>query len=199
MANWCNLRLVVTGQAHDLAPFRRAAGALRGRIDTSLSTVFTEDMEYGEGGDLEANGLTRFDGDLRRSSYRFQGRNNDHADHFRDVSRRYPRLAFVLVVSDPNGDGNGSNLFRNGLRRWWGTPSHVHDELFARHLRMKDVVPDGSPIDFDALDYSDNIVDCAYWEAMFEGIDVAQAKWDREVLSWLRALPVVRGENRTHR
>src|SRR6187402_1458730 len=88
MANWCNLRLVVTGHARDLAPFRRAAGALRGHIDTSRSTVFTGDMEYGEGGDLEADGLTRFDGDLRRAKYRFQGRNDDYVDFFREMSRR---------------------------------------------------------------------------------------------------------------
>ena len=194
MANWCNLRLVVTGHARDLAPFRRAAGALRGHIDTSRSTVFTEDMEYGEGGDLAADGLTRFDGDLRRAKYRFQGRNDDYVDHFRDVSRRYPRLAFILVVSDPNSDDNGSYLLRNGRRRWWPMPLRLHEKLFARHLRTWHAVPDGSPIDFDALDHADNRVDYAYWDAMFEGMDVAQAKWDGEVLSWLVPCRRSRGE-----
>ena len=53
MANWCNLRLVVTGAPDEVAAFRRDAGALRGRIDTSRSRVFTDEMEYGEGGDLD--------------------------------------------------------------------------------------------------------------------------------------------------
>ena len=139
MANWCNLRLVVTGAPDEVAAFRRDAGALRGRIDTSRSRVFTDEMEYGEGGDLETDGLTRVDGDLRRASYRFQGRNNEHLDHFRAVSRRYPRLAFVLVVSDPNDPDNGSHLLRKGRSRWWGMPSRLHDELFVKHLRRYEV------------------------------------------------------------
>ena len=37
-------------------------------------------------------------------------------------------------------------------------------------------MPDGLPIDFDAFDHSDNKVDFAYWDAMFEAMDAAQAK-----------------------
>lgn len=189
MADWSNLRLVATGHAADLAPFRRAAGALRGRIDTSRSTVFTEEMEYGEGGDLETDGLERFDGDLRRASYRFQGRNDDHVDHFTSVSRRYPRLAFVLVVSDPSRDDNGSYLIRKGRRRFWGISERMHQQLFTKHLRKWGVLPEDAVVDFHTIEWEDEYVDGAFWDALFEEMDVSLAKWDREVQKWLRALP----------
>ena len=189
MANYCNLRLVVTGHADDLAPFRRAAGALTGHVDTTHSTIFTGEMEEGEGGDLQAHGLTRVDGDLRRTKYTFQGRNNDHLDHFREVSRRYPRLAFVLVVSDPHDPENGSYLLRKGRSRWWRMPDRAQQRLFAKHLRTQDLVAQRGRIDFDGLDYDDAGVDMAYWDAAFEGMDVATARWDADVIAWLRALP----------
>ena len=189
MANWCNLRLVVTGHADDLAPFRRAAGALRGRIDTTRSQVFTDEMEYGEGGDLEVAGVSRVDGDLRRASFIFQGRNTDHVDHFVDVSRRYPRLAFVLVVSDPNADDNGSFLIWRGRKRWWSVSRRLHDKLFAKYLRWWDVVPEGK-VDFDALDLGDDTVDMAFWDTLFEEMDVAESKWEKDVIARLRKLPM---------
>lgn len=198
MANWCNLRLVVTGHAKDVARFRRAAGALRGRIDASRSDVFTEEMEYGEGGDLEADGLSRVNGDLRAASYMFQGRNTDHVDHFVEVSRRYPRLAFVLVVSDPNHPDNGSFLIRAGRKRWWALPWRVHLRLFTGFLRECEAVPPGK-IDFDNLDHENDTVDMAYWQAAFKGMDVAQARWDKEIVDWLRKLPATPASRRGQR
>ena len=188
MANYCNLRLVVTGHADDLAPFRRAAGALTGHVDTTHSTIFTAEMEEGECGDLQAHGLTRVDGDLRRTKYTFQGRNDDHVDHFTEVSRRYPRLAFVLVVSDP--PENDSYLLRKGRSRSWRMSDRAHERLFARHLRTWDIVPQRGRIDFHNLDYADAGIDMAYWDAAFEGMDVATARWDADVIAWLRALPM---------
>jgi hypothetical protein len=67
MANWSNLQLVVTGQPEDIASFRRAAGALEGRIDTRHSKIFTCEMEIGEGGDLEADEVTIFRRVYRRT------------------------------------------------------------------------------------------------------------------------------------
>jgi hypothetical protein len=192
MANWSNLRLTVTGYPADIAAFRVAAGRAPGRIDASRSRVFTEDMEYGEGGDLQAGRMTRVAGDLRRISYKFQGRNDDHADHFRNVSRHYPRLAFVLVVSDPNSPGNGSFFLWKGRIRWWNLPDRLHDELFVKHLRKTDVVPPWVPVDFDTLDYDDAEVDMAYWDAMFEGMDLAELRWESDAIEWIRGLPAAK-------
>ena len=131
MANWSNLRLVATGSRDDVAPFRRAAGALEGRIDTKNSTVFRPEMEFGEGGDLEADDVTVFRRVYRQTSYRFQGRNTDDVGHFEKVSRTFPRLALVLVWSDPNVDSHGSYLLLNGRTRQWEVPQRTKARIFA--------------------------------------------------------------------
>ena len=64
MANWSNLRLIVIGSRADVTLFRRAAGAFKGHIDTKKSTVFIPDMEFGEGGDLQADAVTVFRRDV---------------------------------------------------------------------------------------------------------------------------------------
>jgi hypothetical protein len=189
MGNWSNLRLVVTGHSTDLAPFRKAAGALSGRIDTSRSTIFTDDMEEGEGGDLEANGLQRLPGDFRRASYIFQGKNTDHLAHFRAISKHYPRLAFVLVAFDNEHWENGSYLLLNGRRRWWTIPEPEFERRLVARLEWWDVIEKGTDVDVDGLDFSDDKVDSAWWEAQFECMDVAEAHWNTQVLTWLTALP----------
>lgn len=75
MADWYNLRLEVTGLPADLQTFRKAAGALRGRIDTSRSAIFTAAMEYGETYDLEAEQPVGFHDRWTTARYRLQGRN----------------------------------------------------------------------------------------------------------------------------
>src|SRR6188508_50034 len=119
MANWCNLRLSGFGPPDGIAAFRKAAGRLKGRINTEKSTVFGPEMERGESGDLTAYEPKRFGRRFQRVEYTLQGRNTDHADHFRDVSERYPALAFVLTFGDPNADAHGSHLFLRGRQRIW--------------------------------------------------------------------------------
>ncbi len=182
MANWCNLRLVAIGRPVDVAPFRRAAGARRGRIDTRKSQVFTIDMECGEGRDLEADGVSRFHGTLQRAVYLFQGCNDDHADHFREISRRFPRLALVLVFSDRNADAHGSYLFRAGRRRMWDVPERLKSQLLAAEYEAYGVVTDAGTIDYDAPEADD-----AEWDACWRMMDVAERHWDRQVLEWLTA------------
>jgi len=184
MANWCNLRLIATGHAEDLTAFRRAAGALRGRIKAKQSEIFTDEMEYGEGGDLEADRIRRFRGQLRSAVYRFQGRNTDYVEHFRYVSQRFPRLAFVLVVSDPNGDLHGSYRLVNGRQRWWSVPRRVERQIFARRYCEYGCIHKDGEVDYD-YEYAD----VAEWDAFFEMMDVAEARWNDEVLWWIRTLP----------
>src|SRR6185503_14105651 len=171
MANWCNLRLLVTGLPDDIKPFRRAAGALSGRIDIKRSTIFTEEMEYGEGRDLEAEGVSRFRRRFQCAKFVFQGRNDDYADHFRMISRRFHRLAFVLVYSDPNADSHGSHLLRNGRQRWWNVPSRMRETIVRRQYIRNGAVDDKGDVDYDAEQADD-----ADWDAFFEMMDVAERK-----------------------
>jgi hypothetical protein len=183
MGNWSNLRLVVTGDPLDLTPFRRLAGALRGRIDASRSQIFTEDMEYGEGGDLEGDGVRRFH-NYRRATYRFQGKNDYFDGHFQQVSRRFPRLAFVLVVGDPNGDWHGSYLLLRGRQREWTVPARVQGEIHERNCRLTGAITKDGKIDYDSDE-----AEVAFWDSHSEFMDAAEARWDPRVLDWLMALP----------
>jgi hypothetical protein len=180
MANWINLRLLATGAPADLERFQRAAGARSGRIKSRRSTVFISEMEYGEGRDLEADGVSRFRGRFRTALYLFQGRNDDHAGHFRQVSRRFPELAFVLVYSDPNGDSHGSYLLTDGDSRMWEVPRQTRRTILKRHYAASGVVDRRGRIDYDAPE-----ADEAEWESFWEFMDVAQEKWDEHVFRWV--------------
>src|SRR5687768_10982636 len=147
MANWSNLRLIVTGSPDDIALFRRAAGALEGRIDTKNSTVFRPEMEFGEGGDLQADEVTVFRRVYRQTSYLFQGRNTDYVDHFKTVSCKFPTLACVLVWSDPNGDSQGSYLLLNGRTRQWEVPQDAKARALRKEYRAAGVVNAKGEID----------------------------------------------------
>lgn len=182
MANWCNLRLSVLGAPGDLAPFRRAAGALKGRINTSKSTIFTAEMERGESRDLEAEEVSPFGRRFQRAEYLFQGRNDDHADHFREVSARFPLLAFVLTFGDPNSDWHGSHLFLAGRQRTWEVGVRLRRQLMMKRYRKWKLLDARGHVNYDAAD-----ADWAEWEAYFEMMHIAAVHWDAKVLQWLRA------------
>ena len=181
MANWCNLRLSVFGPPDGISAFRKAAGRLKGRINTEKSTVFSPEMERGESGDLTAYEPKRFGRRFQRVQYTLQGRNTDHADHFQDVSERYPALAFVLTFGDPNADAHGSHLFLRGTQRIWGVSARLHRELMRKHYKRCGLVNSRGHMDYDAEDS-----DWAEWMAYFEMMDRAAAHWDDTVLRWLR-------------
>ncbi len=191
MANWLNLRLVVTGYPRDVAAFAKAAGAPEGRIDTRKSSVFTREMEHGEGGDLEADRARVFRRRFRRASYRFQAANIDFTEHFVAVSSRYPRLAFTLVWSDPNGDSHGSDLLRAGRKRSWQVSGSQGEKIFMKHYRVAGVVSRNGEVDYDHP-----YADAAEWEAFFEMMDVAEGHWDDLVADWLRKRPRRAGATR---
>ncbi len=181
MANWVNVRLLVSGLPTDVERFRRAAGARRGRLATSDSSIFTAEMEFGEGGDLEADGVTPLQGRFRTATYRFQGRNDDHVDHFEVVSRRFPTLALLLVHSDPNGDEHGSYLLCAGRRQSWMVPARSRETILPRHMQQAGVTDEDDP----NLFWVEN-------EAFDEMMDVAEQHWQAAGLKWLtrsRAAP----------
>jgi len=184
MANWVNVNLDVHGLPVAVESFRRAAGAKVGRIHTTRSSVFTPEMEYGEGGDLEADPLCRLGDRFRTATYRFQGRNDDHVDHFQAVSRRFPALAFVLAYSDPNGDDHGSYLLRRGRRRTWVVPPAIRNRLLREAL-----VKYGLPADLDTAADDRDEVCWAENDAYFAMIDIASRHWQDAVLDWLARTP----------
>lgn len=188
MANWGNLQLSVIGRKEDLVPFRKAAGRLKGRIDTSKSSVFLAEMEYGESRDLEAAGVTPFGRRFARAEYLFQGRGDDHGEHFEGISRQYPALAFVLAFGDPNGDAHGSYLLLNGKRRTWAVSARLHRQLMMKHYRKWKLLDSRGHVDYDAEDS-----DWAEWDAMFEMLEIAEKRWDAVVLRWLRERHPSRG------
>jgi hypothetical protein len=181
MANWCNIRLSVFGTADDLAPFRRAAGALKGRINTAKSSIFTPAMEWGETRDLEAAEVKPFGRRFQRAEYLFQGRNDDYADHFREVSARYPSLAIVLTFGDPNFDLHGSHVFLNSRQRTWTVGARLHRQLMMKHYGKWKLLDARGHVDYDS-----ESSDWAEWDAFFEMMDIAAVHWDVQVLKWLR-------------
>lgn len=181
MANWCNLRLSVIGRPDDVLAFRKDAGRLEGRIKAAKSKIFLPEMEIGESRDLEAAAAGRFRRTFQRAEYLFQGRNDDHGDHFRSVSERYPRLAFVLTYGDPNADAHGSHLFLAGRQRIWQVPQRLHRELMRRHYRRWKALDARGRMDYDHEQSSE-----AEWDAYFEMMDRAAAHWDDVIERWLR-------------
>ena len=183
MANWCNIRLSVFGEPSSVEPFRKAAGALEGRIRTKRSSIFLPEMEFGEGGDLTAYGVLPFRRRYQRAEYRFQGRNTDHLDHFQEIAKRYPALAFVLTYSDWNGDEHGSHLLLGSRTRSWSVPGTTRSRIVRSLYRKYKCVDARGRIDWEA-DYSD----LADWEAFGEMMNLAAHKWDAAVLRFLEPL-----------
>lgn len=188
MANWCNLRLSVFGARGELPAFRKAAGRLKGRINTERSTIFLPEMERGESGDLTAYEPEPFGRLFQRADYTFQGRNDDYANYFRETSVRWPSLGFVLTFGDPNADAHGSHLLLNGRQRTWVIPAKLHRELMRKHYKRWGLVNSRGRMDYDAED-----ADWAEWDAYFEMMDIAAEHWNPQVLAWLR------GRQRTKR
>lgn len=181
MANWSNLRLSVYGTPDDVAKFQEAAGPAYGRIRAKQSRIFADYMEFGESADLEANGVARFARRFRRAEYVLQGRNSAYSDEFREVSARYPRLAFVLTFSDPNSDWHGSYLLLAGRERLWEIPARLHRELMRKHYKRHGCIDSRGRVDYDHEEADD-----AEWDGFFDMIDHAAAHWDEKVLKWLR-------------
>jgi hypothetical protein len=120
------------------------------------------------------DGVTPLQGRFRTATFRFQGRNDDHVDHFEGVSRRFPVLALLLVYSDPNGDDHGSYLLCAGRRQSWSVPPRSRETILRRHVRQAGITSEDDP----NLFWVEN-------EAYDEMMDVAEQHWQPARLKWL--------------
>jgi hypothetical protein len=175
------VHLLAIGLPADVERFRVAAGARVGPIDVRRSTVFTDEMACGESADLEADRATRCGRRFRAAGYRFQGRNDDHALHFQEVSRRFPALALILTYGDPNGDDHGSYLFRCGRQRRWVVPERTRERLIWRQCRRYGIRSrePRTEAEEDALYWAEN-------DAYADMAEVARRHWFGPALEWLR-------------
>jgi hypothetical protein len=157
MANWCNARLVVIGQRPAVLEFSRSAR-------TRPSSFFRPDMLQGEGQDLFAERIENLDRRAAQKIYKFQIRNDDGRNYFRNLSKHHKELRFILVFSDPNCDDFGSYLIDQGRCRKYSLPAKSKESVVAKHQ-----------FDYDSDD------DSAYWEASWELMDIAQYHWQNVI------------------
>ena len=159
MANWCNVRLIVSGQRADVVRFAHHA-RLR------PSAVFSADMLEGEAGPLASERLQQSGPSLFTKVYRFQARNDDGRNHFRAVSLRFPELQFLLVYFDPASGSCGSYLVRSGRSRHFLLQESRLEALMEEH---------------GVLDEPDE--DWRYWQASWAAMDIAETHWDQIIVS----------------
>jgi len=160
MANWCNVRLIVTGARHEVLSFSRSA-----RMHPA--TFFTPDMLGGEEQELCSERIEKIGPNLARKVYKFQARGDDGREHFRRLSRQFPVLCFVVVYFDPNNDPSGSFFITRGRARSYELPAQLQEAVMAKHSLTEDVF-NGEWSDDD---------DWHYWEASCELMDLAEEHW----------------------
>ena len=153
MANWINARLIATGPRDAVLAFAAAA-------HVQTKRVFRPDMLIGEAVPLRRDRVERVADGLYRKRYIFQVRNSTGEEHFTRVSKRYPRLSFVLVYGDPNGDSYGSALIARGERQEYVISARQARAVWRKH-RVTDEDDD----------------DSRFWEASWELMDLAEAHW----------------------
>jgi hypothetical protein len=174
MGNWSNVRLVVIGTRTEVETFAKIAGRTDGRIRRPKPPVWEPWMEFGECADLEADGF-QHRRSLSRIDYRFQTKSPDVLTHFRGVSRRFPKLHFILGWGDPELTDIYSDYVRAGRARHYTVPERTRNEVRRRHLR--DWGATGEGIDEDDEDEE-------FWadvDAEWELIGVVVARWEKEV------------------
>jgi hypothetical protein len=157
VANWSNARLIVIGCHPAVLEFSRKAR-------NNPPSIFTSDMLVGEAQELCSERIERWHPGLSRKKYVFQVRNDDGRDHFREISREFKSLHFILVFDD-GGDGKfGSYLIRDGHCRTYSIPQKLVNAVLAKHKAVE-ILNDE--------DYFE------YFEACWELMDLAQAHWER--------------------
>lgn len=153
MANWINARLLATGPRDSVLAFAAAA-------HDETKRVFRADMLVGEAVPVRRDRAERVDDGLYRKRFLFQVRNDTGEEHFTRVSKRYRRLSFVLVYGDPNGDAYGSALIARGERQEYVISARQAGAIWRKH---KVTLEDDD--------------EWRFWEASWELMDLAEAKW----------------------
>jgi hypothetical protein len=161
MANWSNVQLVIAGRSASVLRFSRLA-----RVRPS--SLFQPDMRQGEGGNLTSTRVAKLGSNLLKKAYSFQVRNDDGLQHFRRVSRRYPKLCFVLSYGDPNADDYGSYFILRGRARSYKLSDRLKEAVMARH-----------GVTGDAEDDDD---EWRFWDASSDLVDLAEAHWQKSML-----------------
>jgi hypothetical protein len=157
MANWCNARLVVLGGRSVVLGFSR-------RARSKPSAFFGSDMLVGEAQELFSERIENLAKGSAQKIYKFQVRNDDGRNHFRNLSKHHTRLCFVLVFGDPSSGEFGSYFICQGRIRKYLIPQKTKETVMANHS-----------VDFDSDD------DFPYWEASWELMDLAQDHWQESM------------------
>lgn len=162
MANWCNVRLVLSGLRSAVLEFSR-------RARSRPSSYFEPDMLAGEAQELFSERIRNLDKSLYQKVYKFQVRNDDGRNHFQELSKQHTNLCFVLVYADPASGDFGSYLIRQGRTRKYSIPQKTKEAVMAKH-----------GVDYD---YDD---DSPYWEASWELMDLAHDHWRGSILTKMK-------------
>lgn len=156
MGNWSNVTLLVVGQRTSVLEFARQA--------RPRSSEIFSDFREGETFDLRSDRVRKIGRDLSKKTYDFQVRNDDGCKHFSSVSRRFPKLRFVLSYFHPADGSCGSYLIERGKSKEFLLPAQLWEDLLAKH---------------GYVDSEDDDDEWEYWVASREGMDIAQAWWER--------------------
>lgn len=142
----------------------------RGRRDD----IFNPDMWVGEGGELWADRMKDIGDGLSLKRYHFQIRNDDGRQHFRNVSRRYPSLSFVLADYWYSPDECRSFLLQNGRTREYEVPDDVRNAILAKSGHDPDLESDDD--DDQELNYWNG------WYGSWDVMDMVESRWLNVIL-----------------
>ena len=121
-------------------------------------------MLVGEAQELFSERIENLEKGLAQKVYKFQVRNDDGCNHFRNLSKHHTRLYFVLVFGDPSSGDFGSYFMHQGRTRKYLIPQKTKEAVMAKH-----------GVDHDPDD------DSPYWEASWELMDLAEDHWQESI------------------
>ena len=142
-------------------------------------------MIIGESNHLFAKRMKNLGQGLCQKQYGFDVRNDDGRAHFREVSRRYPALYFVLVYWDQSSNEYGSYLISGGRSRWYLMTEDAIEAMFEKHGWDPELYP--GPGEKWRDKHWDN--ELAYDEASWELMEHCEERWLRVVYKRLGVHP----------